>query len=279
MLFGLIWLHSLTLQREAVAATADASLTILSLTWDSDLKTEKRYPSSDQILDGAGDVIGHVTIVRDFSAKAATFSFRSSKTNQEKTISAFRVDDPIGLVRVGTVDGVSVSGRLVELKKDANGVNIDSITIEVSSPDEPLAAQARASRMRLVALMNNHGQIKTRGFQLRTLSWLLDPKAEKRHPSSDQVLAGVANVIGDVGLDRDFSCKAANLYFVTPTSGGGKFICQFRVDDPIGQVRVGKACGVSFCGRLISLEKADNNVNIGAITVEVAAKPEAGSAP
>ena len=279
VLFGLVWPHSMLLQREVCAATTDAYLPILSLTWAFDLKPEKRYPLSDQILDGAGNVIGHVTIVRDMTAKAVTFSFRSSKTNQEKIISAFRVDDPIGQIRVGTVDGVAISGRLMELKRDANGVNIDVITIEVSSPDESLATQARASRERLIALMNNHNQLKAQGFQIRTLSWALEMKTEKRHPSSDQILAGGANVIGDVGLDRDFSAKAANLYFVTPTSGGGKQICQFMVDDPIGQIRVGKVCGVSFFGRVTMLERADNNVNIGAITIEVAAKPEAKTTP
>jgi hypothetical protein len=98
----------------------------------------KRHPSAEQILDGAGNVIGEVSLdltdCRD-GCGTATLSFKKDK--ESPVICVFRKDDSVGQTRVGRSDGISFSGRVIELKKISgtywsNG-KFDVLTIEVTA--------------------------------------------------------------------------------------------------------------------------------------------------
>jgi hypothetical protein len=116
----------------------------ITLSWVLDPKVVKHYPSGEQILDAAGDVIGEVSI-NPSDAKSAgivyyltvTLSFKKGK--EETTICVFRPDDAVGQTRVGKADDISFSSRVQEIKRicgsqlgDLNG-SFESLTIQLTA--------------------------------------------------------------------------------------------------------------------------------------------------
>jgi len=117
-----------------------------TLSWAFDPKVDKKYPSSEQILDDTGEVLGEVSIKSGEGGWGGVFvttviNFRGQKETTK--ICEFRFDDPVGQTRVGKAEGVSISGRITELKRGNSG-NILTITVQVTAK-RPVAGSTNLS--------------------------------------------------------------------------------------------------------------------------------------
>lgn len=128
--------------------------------------------------------------------------------------------------------------------------------------------------------------------QTFTLSWASDPKADKEHPSRDQIFDKEGNVLGEASLDGVTSGQIHILFedvYPYPTAelkllGPGdqqQVICTFRFDDPVGQTRLGRAQGMPFSARVTDVMRQsfkcvhDSKAypSIEKITIEVRVNP------
>lgn len=122
---------------------------VVTLNWLHNLGAKKSYPASEQILDDAGNVIGEVSldptdpekslVYQEFYHHTATLSFTKGK--DRAVLFVFREDAAVGQSKVGKADGLSFSGRVMEIRRisqatgssDAILGTIETITIQVTA--------------------------------------------------------------------------------------------------------------------------------------------------
>lgn len=158
-----------------------------------------------------------------------------------------------------------------EDKKDLLGA-IDIYTkAEATAPDETTASKARMAKAKIIAYRANLDPKINRTI---TLSWTSDPKSEKRYPSSDQVLNAMEDVIGEIRLDAIGFETVLQLTFTSPPpEKKSTLLCEFRSDDPVGQMRVGKADGISFSCKVTEIKgESKRDGHLDAITILVTTK-------
>lgn len=110
----------------------------IQLEWLRDATAEKQHPSSAQIIDKAGNVLGDV-ILSGVNAGFGSFpkaalSFKGQGDQTETVIVEFRQDDPIGQRRQGKASGIFIQGSVTGLTKSlVSGTfpTFDSLTIQV----------------------------------------------------------------------------------------------------------------------------------------------------
>jgi hypothetical protein len=268
----------------------------LTLNWSHDPNVEKRYPSSAQVLDGAGTAIGELSLDaatpedsrwRGIYYHTVVLSFTNE--NAKNTVCVFREDDAAGQTRVGVVDGLSFSAQVTEIERfgEVNSVKsaVKTLTVEVTAgtplPGDPRRDRAAdafgAKRAQEKQKSDSAPPLEkkvTRVDRLLILSWSADPKEAKRYPSSDQVLDVARDVLGDLNLVPSAGNSLVQLTFTGPLpEKETAVLCEFRSDDPVGQMRVGKAHGVSYSARVVEAKgQGTRDGKIEAITVEVGAR-------
>ena len=259
------------------------------LSWALDRKADKLYPSTEQIRNRAMEVLGEMSLKAGYvndggyvePSRSVKFLYSDAKGKGETEICRFKSDDPLGQTRSGKAGNVYLTGRVIDGTKTADG-NVDTITVEILANTSPEAtfqqpievALADVERRRAIvrakeALANAASQKGcSQVNQTLTLSLSTDLKADKLHPSSDQVRDIDGNVLGEVSLTTEYPRRQANFGFV------GKNTCQmtaFRFDDPIGHVRSGRAENLDFSGEVLEITK-DKEGSIQTITVKVTVK-------
>ncbi len=106
----------------------------LLLSCTNDPKMAKKHPSTDQVLDIAGDVVGELSLGIVYTGRASELRFTCPSPRRESVLCTFRSDDPVGQTRVGKEEGVSFSCRLTEIKGESKqDGRIDVITVEVTA--------------------------------------------------------------------------------------------------------------------------------------------------
>ena len=110
-----------------------------TLSWAADAKVVKRYPSSDQILNAAGEVIGEVSLnwgnFYPLWEKVLKLTFTGLPPEKKETLLCeFRSDDPVGQTRFGKAEGFFFSGKVTEVKGEStrNG-ELENMTIQVTA--------------------------------------------------------------------------------------------------------------------------------------------------
>ncbi|MBI5683925.1 MAG: toll/interleukin-1 receptor domain-containing protein [Verrucomicrobia bacterium] len=109
----------------------------LMLSYTREMNAESRHPSSDQILDGAGKVIGEVFVEEATDTNSnpeqyvARLFFRRTKGKNEH-LCDFRRDDPVGKTRVATAEGISFSAQVTEKAKIVVFGHFASISLQIT---------------------------------------------------------------------------------------------------------------------------------------------------
>ncbi|HOD84309.1 MAG: hypothetical protein BWX88_01524 [Planctomycetes bacterium ADurb.Bin126] len=127
----------------------------LQLAWARNPKVEKRYPSSDQILNASADLLGEVTLVGSnrrpgpaYPAPVATVRYSGRESGQNTDICEFRFDDPVGQTRTGKAEGILFTCRVTEITRGtvsmAHDPTIETLTIAVTAKRQDLLQPDRA---------------------------------------------------------------------------------------------------------------------------------------
>ena len=150
------------------------------------------------------------------------------------------------------------------------------------TPEDRAAAQDKARKAREEITVRAQ-KLKLQANPTITLKWADEPDEDACYPSSDQMLDGKGNVVGEVSLAGKTvgAFKSAGKY---PTAvvnfhgpNGDTAICEFKCNDPVGQMRVGKVDGVAFWGRLMKIDRdldgRDGSINELTVQVTMGALP------
>jgi hypothetical protein len=116
----------------------------VTLCWAHDPKAIRQHPSSEQIFDGEGNVIGEVSLdpsnTQPFGNKhfCHTTSLSFKKGKEGTSICVFREDDVMRQTRTGKADGISFSGQIIEIKRFGEGFGlvagaIETLTVAVTA--------------------------------------------------------------------------------------------------------------------------------------------------
>lgn len=180
-------------------------------------------------------------------------------------------------------DELMLQAREAEGRKDWRGASEIYARAATTAPTESLAAQARARKNQIVAYLNDRATLGSQVIQTVTLTWARDRTAVKTNPSNSQICSASGDVIGDVVLAGKLAgaanlfgdCPTAVLNFREPKQKKEILLCEFAFDDPIGQIRVGNAEGISVTGQVREITKAlirEKYVTIETITLQVTVK-------
>lgn len=160
----------------------------------------------------------------------------------------------------GAFDTLVQGAQRLEYQQNRQGA-VESLQQAMKiAPDEATAAQVKAEIERLTGEIANPPPVVN---QTVALSWAYSDKLDKRFPASAQVRDNIGRVLGDLSLVRGeafggWGAQGTRTVLVTYTPPGGsegKKLCEFRLDDPISQTRVGRDQGISVSGRLTGLTK------------------------
>jgi len=165
--------------------------------------------------------------------------------------------------------------------------------LEMALPVAPDLPSATRVRTHIVKIKYDIAHPPKPVNQTVTLSWVCDPSAEKRFPSSAQILDGDKELLGEVNI---ISTRAQDAYiFANPSQpelgwqsktvsfGFQKShvdtitkLCDFRFDDPVGQTRTGRAEGLFFSGCVKEIKRFKEGP-IKIITIQVSVTSSAQS--
>lgn len=257
-----------------------------TLSWLHDPAEEKRYPSSAQVIDEHGAVIGEVILessepvvngwIGETFYHSATLTFRSS--TGATILCVYRHDEAVSQVKVGSAEGLYFSGRVTEIRRQRAGTGrspntLDRLTVQVTATSFPQTNPGSAGA-------NLTGEPTAPIDQTIQLNWVFDQKAEKTLPSSAQLVDGQGNMAGELrfigGYESTNFGVCRTIPLVLLRNSEELPLCTFRIDDAVGQRRGGKAADIAFDCRVTEIKR---NVmgyaqvgNIESMTIEVTAK-------
>ncbi len=107
------------------------TMTLCYIIWSS--KIERRYPASDQLVDGTGNVLGDISfeLYQDDNSDWHVGLFLKKGKNKTR-ICDFEPGDVIGQTRTGQVEGVSFSCRVIEINRMGSSTLIEKLTVQVT---------------------------------------------------------------------------------------------------------------------------------------------------
>lgn len=90
------------------------------------------YPSSEQVIDGSGDVLGEVLLeFKDFDHNIDMFFIGLDKKKTE--LCSFRESDVVGQVRMGKAGGLSFSGQITQLVLKSGRIDLIVLQLGVKN--------------------------------------------------------------------------------------------------------------------------------------------------